>query len=144
MRKVNYDALKEHVRTQYGDMTGIIQIDGHSNISSIYNLCRDYKFDTSDKFIIGFGLGESTTDGIGRKNEVTCSVLYIDKSEYGDNFDEIEAKIKSIETLKLKKKNIYIKYSEIGRYIKRYDFLVTTELTKYATTIEIDEDESEE
>jgi hypothetical protein len=144
MKTVNYDAIKEHVSTQFGDLTGVIQIDGHSNITSIYELCKDHKFDTSDKFIIGFGLGESTTDGIGRRNQVTCSVLYVEKAEYGNNFEEIEAKIKGDGTLRLMKKNIYVNYSELGKYIKRYDFIATSELTKYVATIEINEDESEE
>src|ERR1035437_6851515 len=114
MKTVNYDAIKEHVSTQFGDLTGVIQIDGHSNVSSIYDLCKDYKFDVSDKFIIGFGLGESTTDGIGRRNNVSCSILYIGKEEYGSTFDEIEAKIKSLQTFRVKKMNIYVKYSDIG------------------------------
>ncbi len=144
MRKVNFDAIKEHVSTHYGDLTGVIQIDGHSNISSIYELCKDYLFDTTDKFIIGFGLSESTTDGIGRKGKATCSILYVGKKEYGNNFDEIEAKIKSVGTFRVMKKVFYVDYNELGKYIKRYDFIATNELTKYVTTIEIDDDESEE
>ena len=141
MDKVNLNAIKKHVRTQYGDLTGVIQIDGHSNISSIYNLCKDYNFDTSDKFIIGFGLGESTIQGIGKSIQVSCSIFYINTAEYGTDFEEIQTKIKQDGTLKLKKKNIYINYSELGKYIKRYDFIATTELAKYASTIEIDENE---
>jgi hypothetical protein len=139
MSKVNFDLIKEHVSTQYGDLTGVIQIDGHSNISSIYDLCKDHKFDMSDKFIIGFGLGESTINGIGKSNQVSCSILYVDKATYGENFEEIKRKIKSDGTLRLKKKDIDVKYSELGKYIKCYDFIMTTELSEYATTIEIDE-----
>jgi len=138
MRKVNLDAIKENVSTQYGDFTGVIQIDGFDGPMAINNLCKEYKFDISDKFIIGFGFGESTTDGIGKRDEVTCSILYVDKSEYGDGYDTIERKIKNDGTLKLKKKNIDIKYSSLGKYIKRYDFLAMTELTKHATIIEIE------
>ncbi len=141
MSKVNFTAIKEHVSTKYGDLTGVIQIDGHSNISSIYDLCKDHKFDTSDKFIIGFGICESAIHGIGKSNQVSCSILYVDKAIYGANFEEIERKLKSDGTLKLKKKDIYVKYSELGKYIKRYDFIATIELAKYAATIEIDEDD---
>ena len=143
MKNVNYDAIADLVSTQYGDLTGVIQIDGHMNISSIYNLCKDHMFDTNDKFIIGFGLGESTTNGIGKREQVSCTVLYVEKSEYGNNFEEIEAKIKTDETLRLKKKNIYINYSELGKYVKRYDFIATTELTRFASTIEISDNEDE-
>lgn len=141
MSKVNFDAIKEHVSTQYGDLTGAIQIDGHSNISSVYDLCKDHKFETSDIFIIGFGLGENTINGIGKSDSISCSILYVNKAEYGDNYDEIKKEIRSVGVLKLKKKDINVKYSQLGKYIKRYDFIATTELTKYATTIEIDEDE---
>jgi hypothetical protein len=144
MIKVNFNAIKEHVSTQYGDLTGVIQIDLNSSITSIYDLCKDNNFDTSDKFIIGFGIGESSTSGIGRRGEVCCSILYVDKMEYGENFDAIQAKIKNCNTLKLKKKNIYIPYSTLGKYIKRFDFIVTNELTKHVTSLEIDEDDSEE
>ena len=141
MSKVNFDAIKEHISTQYGDLTGVIQIDGHSNVSSIYDLCKDHKFNTSDKFIIGFGIGESTIQGIGKNNQVSCTILYVDMATYGEKFEEIEKKIKRDGTLTLKKKNIDVKYTELGKYIKRFDFIATTELAKHVTTIEIDEDE---
>lgn len=137
MSQVNFHAIKEHVSTQYGDLTGVIQLDGHENITSIYDLCVDYKFDTSDKFIIGFGLGESTTDGIGRENSVSCYILYVDKDEYGDSYDEIESKLKSGYELSLKKKNIYIKYTDLGKYIKRFEFIAVIGLTRYSSTIDI-------
>lgn len=57
--KDNLTQLQNYVSTQYGDLTGVIQIDGHDNISSIYKLCEDYGFETKDIFIVGFGLGET-------------------------------------------------------------------------------------
>lgn len=147
MEKVNLKAIKEHVSTQYGDLTGVVQIDGHESITSIYSLCSDYKFDTSGKFIIGFGLGESTINGIGKTDEVRCSIFYIEKDTYGNTYDEIALKIKSGSgKLKLQKKDIYIKYSSLGKYIKRFDLLATTDLTRYATEIEIEDanDDDEE
>ena len=144
MEKANFSLIKEHVRTQYGDLTGVIQIDGHSSITSIYKLCTDYEFDTKEKFIIGFGLSENTLNGIGASEKVSCSILYVNKADYGNNFEEIAAKIKVDGTLKLRKKNLNIKYSDMGKYIKRYDFLALTELTKFATEIEIDENSDSE
>jgi len=144
MGQVNFDAIKEHVSTNYGDLTGVIQLDGHENITSIYDLCVDYKFDTSNKFIIDFGLEESTVDGIGRENNVDCYILFVDKDEYGDSYDEIETKIKSGYKLTLKKKNIDVKYTDLGKYIKRFEFIATTGLVRYSSTIEIvdvDDDE---
>ena len=64
--------VQDFVSTQYGDLTGVIQIDGHDNITSIYKLCEDYGFETKDIFIVGFGLGESTISGVGEDNSVYC------------------------------------------------------------------------
>lgn len=139
MKKVNFEAIKEHISTKYGDLTGLIQIDGHSNITSIYKLCEDNKFDTNNIFIIGFGLGESTMNGVGKTDSLYCSILYVEKDVYGNSFEEIKRKINNDGVLRIKKKSIEIKYSELGKYIKRFDFLTTTELADYATQIEIDE-----
>lgn len=144
MKKVNFNAIEEHVRTQYGDLTGVIQLDGHDNISSIYALCKDHKFDTSDKSIIGFGITESTISGIGRSGEVSCAIFYVNKKEYGNNFEEIDKKIIDDGLLRLKQKNIYIEYSSLGKYIKRFDFIAMTSLAKNAKTIEIDEEDRNE
>lgn len=139
MRKYNFSAIKEHVSTQYGDMTGVIQIDGYDNVTSIYALCEDHKFDVSEKFIIGFGLNDSSLFKFGNRNDVSCTILYVNKSEYGSTYDEIEQKVKQKKVLKVQKKNIYVNYSSLSKYIKRFDFMVTSELSKYAETIEIDE-----
>lgn len=140
MEKVNFKSIQEYVSTQYGDLTGVVQIDGHENITSIYKLCDDYGFNTSDKFIVGFGLEDSAIKGVGKRAEVYCKVLYVLKEEYGNSYEEIESKVKETSTLKLKQKNILIKYSEIGKYIKRFDFLATTALTKSANNLEIQEE----
>jgi len=139
MEKVNFNAIKKNVSTQYGDLTGVIQIDGHMNISSIYELCKDYNIDTENKFIIGFGLSEFSIDGIGKMNSTNCSILYLDSKLYGNTYDEIEKIIKNDSTLKVNKITFTIKYSDLGKFIKRYDFLVTNELTKFCSTIEFKE-----
>lgn len=69
--------IKDYVNTKYGDLTGVIQIDGHDNINSIYQLCKDYGFDTKNIFIVGFGLDESTINGIGEDGSVYCKILYV-------------------------------------------------------------------
>lgn len=139
MSKVNLNAVKEHVSTQYGDFTGVIQIDGHSNVTSIYELCNDNGFSTNDIFIVGFGFGESTIDGVGKRNEIGCTILYLNKADYGNSFDEIQQVINTDGILKVKKKTIYMSYSKIGKYIKRFDFLTFTEMARNVQEIEIEE-----
>jgi hypothetical protein len=109
------------------------------NISSIYELCKNYNIDTENKFIIGFGLSEFSIDGIGKMNSTNCSILYLDSQLYGNTYDEIEKIIKNDSTLKVNKITFTIKYSDLGKFIKRYDFLVTNELTKFCSTIEFKE-----
>lgn len=70
--KNNLSQIEEYVHTQYGDLTGVIKIDGHNNIACIYDLCKDHGFDTENVFLVGFGLGESTIDGIGRANNIVA------------------------------------------------------------------------
>ena len=136
MRKVNLDAINEHVSTQYGDLTGVIKIDGNSDVTAIYNLCKDYKFDIKDKLIVGFGLSESTMNGIGQRNEVYCTIMYVDEAKY----DDAESKIGTDGILKVHKKTLTIRYSDLNKYIKRYDFLAMTDLVKNVSKIEIIED----
>ncbi len=135
--------IKEYVSTQYGDLTGVIQIDGHENITSIYQLCKDYGFDTKNIFLVGFGLGESTISGIGEDDSVYFKLLYVNKSEYGNTFDEIATRIKLTEKIVLEQNIINVKYSDLRKYIKRYDFIATSDLVKYAKEIEINENENE-
>src|SRR5690606_5728346 len=107
------------------------------NISSIYRLCNENGFNTEGKFIIGFGFGESTILGIGKHNSISCTILYVEKNEYGENFEAIANTI-SKNGLKLKRRSVTIPYTSLGKYIKRFDFLVMTEFTKYTENIEIE------
>lgn len=140
MEKMNFEAIKDFVSTQYGDLTGVVQIDGHDNITSIYNLCEDHGFKTQDKFIVGFGLEDSSINGVGKTDKVYCKILYLLKEEYGNSYDEIESNLRNDEVLKLKRKSILIKYSELGKYIKRFDFIAASPLTKSVKRIEIEDE----
>lgn len=131
--------IKEHVSTQYGDLTGVIQIDGHLNISSIYKLCNDNGFPTDNIFIVGFGLSEHTITGIGQSDHANCHVLYLEKDQYGNSFDEIEKNIRGKDSITLKKERLSIAYSSLGKYIKRFDFLATNTLLNNVSNIEIEE-----
>jgi hypothetical protein len=140
MSNANFNAIKEHVDVQYGDMTGVIQIDGHDNVSSIYRLCEDNGFKTERIFIIGLGLGEDSIQGIG-EGGLLCSVLFVNKDDYGTSYEEIKSKIKLGSQLVLQKKSFYINYKDLGKYIKRFDMLVTTGLTDGVSSIEVVEAE---
>lgn len=141
MRTTNFKAIQEHVSTQYGDLTGVIQIDLNSSITAIYDLCKDNDFDTTDKFIVGFGITQTSLNGIVGRDKIACTVLFLKRSEYGNSYDEIADKLRGNGNLKLHKKYIDIETSSLGKYIKRFDFLATTDLTNLASTVEIIENE---
>ncbi|MEP0986016.1 hypothetical protein [Ekhidna sp.] len=140
MRNVNFDLISEQVGTQYGDVTGVIQIDGHSNIQSIYQLCEDHDFETDGKFIIGFGMSDSGIKGIGGSDKVGCKILFLSKEDYGSSFDDINSQLRNLdETVTVYKKTLYVEYKNLGKYLKRFDFLATSELFSNMRDIEIEE-----
>lgn len=136
MKKVSI--LNEIVGTQYNDMQGLISIDAHSG-TDLFALCNDHGIDMSKYFLVGFGLSEFTLDGIGKENEVYCSVLLLDKEEYGHSYNDIESKIKEMESVNIVKKSFDVKYTELGKYIKRFDFMVVSEMSKNISSMKIDE-----
>lgn len=140
MHETNLNAIKEHVHVQYGDLTGVIQLDGFSNISSLYTLCEDHQFSTEDIFIIGIGLGESSLQGIGSHNELCCSIFYVEKATFGNSFEEIESHVKRTGILEVKKKTFYIPYQTITKYIKRFDCIALSNIAASAVSLKIDED----
>ena len=129
--------VQRFVSTQYGDLTGVIQLDGHDNISSIYELCKDYKFDLADKFIVGFGLGESTISGVGENDSVYFKIVYLNMSKYGKTFDEISSNIRNKETVEFISESFEIKFTDLKKYIKRFDFIALTEMAEFAQNIKI-------
>lgn len=135
--KNNLHKVQEFVSTQYGDLTGVIQLDGHGNISSVYDLCKDYKFDLDGKFIVGFGLEESTILGVGESDSVYCKIVYVYTSKYGETFDEISSKMRHQETVEFISESFEVKYTDLKKYIKRFDFIALTEMADFAQNIKI-------
>jgi hypothetical protein len=135
---MNINVIEKHVSTDYNDYIGVIKISGHLN-SSLDELCKEYGFSIEGISIVGFGLEESTTNGVGKEDEVACTILYVQDSEYGDSFETIKVKSNSDGILIVKKKIIYINYSEIGKYIKAFHFLAITEMGRNIQEIKIDQ-----
>lgn len=134
----NVSILKDIVKTQYNDMEGLISIDTHEG-SNIFELCRDNGINMEHYFLIGFGLSEFTLDGIGRGDNVYCSVLLLDKSKYGDSFDNISNKIRSLDCVDVEKKTFTIKYTDLGKYIKRFDFLAVSDISSCIKNMNLSE-----
>ena len=123
----NTKILEEIVSTQYNDLRGLIAIDQHTG-TDIIGLCREQGIDTKKYFFMGFGLSEFTINGIGEYDSVYCKVFLLEKEKYGQTFDEIQSNISKLETVDVVKKNFSVKYSDLGKYIKRFDFIALSDM----------------
>jgi hypothetical protein len=135
----NLNIIESLVSTQYGDYGGYVQIDGHSG-ADLFKLCEDHGVDMDKYFLIGFGFGESTIDGIGRKESIYCRALVLETSKFGNTFDEIKESL-AVKNGKAKAKQFHfsVKLKDFTKYIKRIDFMVATKLTKHISKIEIED-----
>lgn len=141
MNKSNYNLklIESLVSTQYGDYGGYIQIDGHSG-ADLHQLCEDHGVNREKYFLIGFGCGESTINGVGQSNKIYCRALVLETSKYGNTFDEIQKSI-AAKGGKTKAKQIHFLVDQkiFTKYIKRFDFMVATKLTAHISDIEVED-----
>jgi len=134
----NFQLIEEFVRTHYGDYSGYIQIDGHSG-ADLFNLCKDNGVDMEKYFLIGLSAGEHTISGIGNHDKLFVMALVIERSKYGKTFDEIQKYLQSNNgKAKAKKIHFEVKYSDLGKYIKRFDLMVVTKITQYISQLELE------
>lgn len=141
--KVNFKIIEELVGTQYGDMTGLIQIDGHMSLTELYNLCSENGIGKDKYFLIGFGLSDFSTNGVGERAQAMCTVLLLDKEKYAETFDEIKEQLIANPKVDVIKKTFYVDYKDLKKYIKRVDALMLTEMGNYIHEMNIVEDEEE-
>lgn len=132
--------IEELVNTQYGDYGGYIQIDGHSG-ADLFSLCQDHGIDMDKYFLIGLGAGESTISGIGNRQQIHFRALLLETAIYGDSFDQIQKYLQT-HNGKVKAKQVFfeVQYKSLNKYIKRFDFMVTTKLAKYIDNIDIEDE----
>lgn len=119
---INREILTSHcVNTQYNDLRGSIAIDFH-DMGFFLKMCDDYCPDIDlKKYIpVGFRMFEDTLDGIGEDDKVSASILFAKLEDLDNN----------IEPLNIVKKSFTLKYTELNRYIKRYDFLALSNRIK--------------
>lgn len=132
----NTRILEEIVSTQYNDLRGLIAIDQHSG-SELLSLCKDNGINKDEYFFLGFGLSEFTINGIGEFDSVYCKMLLLEKSKYGNTFDEINRNIRNLSSVDVVKKCFSIKYSDLGKYIKRFDFVALSEMSGVISSMNI-------
>lgn len=146
MRTSNFNLkiLENLVGTQYGDMTGLIQIDGHTSLSELYKLCEENGVERDKYFLIGFGFSDFTTGGVGIHGKAHCTVLLLDKSKYAQSFDEIKEQLIINPKVDVIKRTFEVNYSDFKKYIKRVDALMMTEMANYISEMNIIENDEDE
>ena len=138
MKKINIEIVKDLVGTKYNDMQGLISIDTHAG-AELRQLCADNKIDMEAYFLLGFGLSDETLIGIGSNDKIMCTVLLLEKSKYGNGFDEISSNISKLAVIDVVKKTFFVKIADLGKYIKRFDFMAATPISNYVSVINITE-----
>lgn len=143
MAKVNFEAIKEHVSIQYGDLSGVIQMDLVNGMIAIDKICDYFDYDITKKFIVGCSLGDSSLNGIDINSKVTFTIYFVDIKKYGDTFDEIEPKLIKDQSINVSTKSFHIPYEQMSKYIKRYKLLAFTDIIKSVDRINIVPEESD-
>ena len=69
--------------------------------------------------------------------DLFCTVLMLEKSRYGNTFEEIEHKLP--DEIKVLKKVFSVPYSNIGKYIKRVDALLFTKIGNSISSMKIED-----
>jgi hypothetical protein len=133
----NFDLIEDRVATQYGDYAGYIQVDGHSG-SDLFKLCEDHGIDMKNYFLIGFGFGESTINGVGKSEKILCTALLLETSLCGSTFDEIAAFLRQKNgKAKAKKVHFHMKIKDLSKYVKRFDLMVVTRLSTHIKELDV-------
>lgn len=134
----NLNILKGLVNCKYNDLEGLISIDKSDSFST---LCEEYGINRDEFFMLGFGLSEFSLNGIGKSGKVSCYVLLLETQKYGHSFEDIKKNIQDVESVDVIKKSFKIPYSELGRYIKRFNFMALSGISEHIPVINIKEEE---
>jgi hypothetical protein len=133
----NLDLIMQEVGTKYGDLGGVMQLDGHDGPIAFSNLCKDHGIDMNKYFLIGISGYEEAILGIGASDSILITAWLLEKYKYGKGFDEIRENILNDNgVVTIEKKNFTVKYTDIGKYMKRFSFMVSTRLAKYISKLE--------
>ena len=124
----NIEILSGLAETKYPDYVGIISVEGMENRLDINRLCKDNGINMEGYYLLGVGLigGEFHS---GMKNDmVTCTVLLLENSVYGNAYKEIESNLIKADSVNAVSKSFNMKFADLTKYIKRFSFMAATEM----------------
>ena len=117
--------LSEYVDTQYSDARGFLEMDSHDgSFLAFYDIAKNKGEDLSGYFIIGFRLADHSIRGVGLHG-LNISLILLDKSRYGNSFDEIEGYIKKNKgVVDVETRTIPMSSADIAQAFKRVEMIV--------------------
>nr|DAJ70804.1 MAG TPA: hypothetical protein [Caudoviricetes sp.] len=136
MKHFNYDLIKDEVSTQYTDMKGIVSIDGHLP-TDLWKLCKEHGVDTNKWFVIGFEVSDNEPIG-DRPLYVSAYVVAMETDN--ETYDQMAQRLKGLERVEIHKKSFSISYQELGKYVKRLNFAVLSDISSNIQNADFIED----
>lgn len=132
----NYNILKNMVSTKYKDMEGLVSLDALFK-PDLYDLCNDNGIDMEQYYLLGFGIGDVSLVNLKDHSNVFCTVLLLEKSKYGNSFDDISSRIRNEKQVDVIKKSFSVEYACLGKCLKRFDLMALTDMGDYISSMNI-------
>ena len=133
--KKNIELVSELVGTKYKDFEGLVSIQ-KNDLDGIRNLCRNHGVDLERHFLLGFGFEFGEMKGDRTLTSITCKALLL-AEEYGTTYDEVAENVAGISKVKASIQRFTLPISELGEYIKCFECMGATEISKKIIGLEI-------
>lgn len=131
------EPLKEHIGTEKGNFTGLIQIDFISG-EKLADLCRDCLIDVGNRTIVGFGA--SFEEPVSANMMMNCRLLTVDK-KFGNTNAKIQEGIKKNNGhLKIEKLFFKASLSTLSKHLQNIDFLMISDALEGIKIIDVEKD----
>lgn len=127
MKDFNLSLLKNEIGTQYNDMKGIAAIDGHLN-DFLWRMCEDNGIDLHGWFLLGLEFLDGETIG---EYPLTVSAYLVERASDHESYEQVAERLRSIEKVEIHKKSFDIAYQNLGKYIKRLNVGVLSDISSY-------------
>ena len=127
MQDFNFSLLKNEIGTQYNDMKGIAAIDGHMN-DFLWRMCEDNGIDLHGWFLLGLEFSDGETIG---EYPLTVSAYLVERASDHEPYEQVAERLGNTEKVEIHKKSFDITYQDLGKYIKRLNIGVLSDISSY-------------
>ena len=131
----NIELLSDLVGTKYKDFEGLVSIQ-KNDLNGIRDLCRNHGVDLEHHFLLGFGFEFGEMIGDRTLTTITCKALLL-AEEYGTTYDEVARNTADVLKVKASVQRFTLPVSELGKYVKCFDCMGVSEISKKIVGLEI-------